>query len=168
MGTPARWCSALAEIDPDVLAAALRELCEQWRPRCPGLQRIGHRREHRADPAGDRWWVHVGVVFEGEASTDTRPLEDTHRGLAQAIQRAVDLWCSAWPTLHRHARGDAALRSYHRAPEGFTLPLAPRASAAPTAAPRAAAKPAEALPVPPTPRPAPQPAAPPPEQRSLF
>ena len=106
-------------------------------------------------------------MFDGEASAGEQLIEVTHGPLAREIQRSAELWTGAWATIHRHARGDAALRSYHRPPEGLVLPPPPaRAVAAVPAASRSTSPERSKAPAPPIPPPAP-PAAPD-AQRSLF
>lgn len=163
---PAPWCAELARADADTLAAAFRDLADRMRPRTPGLLRIGARREHSPAEGGERWWLHVGVVFDGEASTGEQLVEVTHGPLAREIQRAAELWTGAWAIIHRHARGDAALRGYHKVPEGFVLPPPPvRTAATPvTSKSTSPERPKAPAPTPPTPPPAPAPDA----QRSLF
>lgn len=162
---PARWCAELARADADTLAAAFRDVADRMRPRTPDLLKIGHRRERAPAEGGERWFLHVGVVFEGEAGEQF--VEATHGSLAREIQRVAELWTGAWATIHRHARGDAALRGYHRPPEGFVLPPPPaRSATAPVTS--KSTSPERSKPPAPTPPPAPAPPTAPSTQRSLF
>jgi len=174
--TPLAWCAPLAAASDDVLGAVVRAVCARMAPRTPGLLRIGHRREQQlvevefAEGGRTRreersqWFLHIGVVFDGEAATDLRDVEDTHPALARELQAESLAWADAWPMLHRHARGDAALAAYHRTPLDAvipaTLPVHPRHAAR-------AADPVPARRVEPE---APKPAAvvAVPEQRGLF
>ena len=170
------WCAPLAAASDDVLGAVVRAVCARRQTSTPGLVRIGVRRAHELvaveySGAGNRpvreersrWWLHLGVVFQGEASADPRPLEDSHPALARDLQEVALRWADAWPILHRHAPGDAALRGYHRTPLDAVVPERPPVH------PRqlALASAASAAPRRPEPAPAKAPAEVP-EQRGLF
>lgn len=165
---PARWCAELARADADTLAAAFRDVADRMRPRTSGLLKIGHQREHHAAEGGECWFLHVGVVFEGETSTGEQFVEVTHGSLAREIQRVAELWTGAWATIHRHARGDAALRGYHRPPEGFVLPPPPARAVVAAPVTSKSTSPERSKPAAPTPPTAPAPPAAPDTQRSLF
>ena len=131
------WCASLAAIHDDVLGAVVRDVCTRHTQRSPELLRLGHRREHELVqveyPEGgrtkreerSRWYLHVGVVLDGAAATDPQPVEDTHPALARDLQAEALRWADAWPHLHRHARGDVALASYHRTPLDAVIPATP-------------------------------------------
>lgn len=167
------WCAPLAAASDDVLGAVVREVCARHAPRTPGLLRLGHRRVHELVAVeyqeGGRtvraersvWWLHVGVVLDGAAATDPRELETTHPALARDLQDVALRWADAWPILHRHAAGDAALGAYHRTPLDAAVPATPPVHLR-HRAPVDAAPPARRAP------PVEAPAAAVPEQRGLF
>lgn len=172
--TAFEWCAPLASASDDVLGAAVREVCTRRASSTPGLLRIGHHRAHElvsvtygegnrtVREERSRWWLHIGVVFDGDATADARPIEESHPALARDLQEAALRWADCWPVLHRHGRTDAALREYHRTPLDAAVPATPPVHPrhrAPAAAPVRRAAPVE-----------PSEAAPAavPEQRGLF
>lgn len=161
---PLPWCADLARADMDIVAAALAQAFDRVRAKAPGVSRIALRRNEIHDGGEVLCWLHVAVVAEGSGARSREDLEATHPALARELQAAALRWANAWPILHRHAEGDAALESYRAPRPDVVLPAAPTRSApAPVRAPAPRA---------PEPPPPPPPAAPAPTeptaQRSLF
>lgn len=166
---PFAWCEALARANAEHLGAAMAQAAERVRARAPGFVRLAYRlaEEPDADVPGARWWLHVAVVFEGEVARAREAVEDTHPALAREVQRAAVRWSSAWPILHRHSEGDAALAAFTPARVDLELP-APPAPPPPVGAAPAGERDAKPPKAPAAPAPAPRAAAEPTAQRSLF